>query len=203
VLVEEKLITDSIILGLWKIEEALPYFENNKSLDTAHLGTIKSENKKLEYAASRYLASYLCKDFENSLIIKDEKIPIFKYLPFSISISHSFPFIAVIIGKKKEKLGVDIELFSDRILKIGNRFMNENEWNAMPAEAIKSNYLMQIWSAKEATFKYFKNGSLEFSNNIEVHLENKMVIIKKENEIEKIQLISHSNSEYVLSICLK
>ncbi len=82
-----------------------------------------------------------------------------------ISISHSHQFSAIVISD--QKVGIDIELQREKIIRIANKFsvedLNKN---------VKQNYiqkLTQIWAAKEAIFKIRNEKGISFKNHIFVN----------------------------------
>lgn len=81
-----------------------------------------------------------------------------------ISITHSHQFSAIIISNKK--VGIDIELQREKIIKIANKFsveqLNKND---------KQNYIKKltvIWCAKEAIFKIKNEKGISFKDHIQV-----------------------------------
>lgn len=84
-----------------------------------------------------------------------------------ISITHSHEFSAIIISD--QIVGIDIELLRDKIIRIADKFVDE-EFQYLdpnsPKEYIKK--LTVIWGAKEAIFKIRNEKGISFKNHIRV-----------------------------------
>ena len=92
------------------------------------------------------------------------------FLPHSeldFSISHCNGFAAAMVSKS-QKVGIDIEIIHERVLKIEKKFLSTNELlqlNALdPMQRIA--YTTLLWSLKEAFFKWWGKGGLEFSSDM-------------------------------------
>ena len=82
-----------------------------------------------------------------------------------ISISHSHQFSAIVISD--QKVGIDIELQREKIIRIANKFSVEEL-----SENVKQNYiqkLTQIWAAKEVIFKIRNEKGISFKDHIFVN----------------------------------
>ena len=84
---------------------------------------------------------------------------------FEISITHSFPFAALAISKNK--IGIDIEPFNEKILRIQHKFLFPEE-----AGFIEKNrevaYLTVIWSLKESLYKIHHSNYWSLKKHYEV-----------------------------------
>ena len=128
--------------------------------------------------AGRFLLQFLFPGFPYELIkIADTRKP---YLPdeqYHFSISHCGDFAAAIVSSNK-RVGVDIEIISERIHKISSKFLNDSELNYLGKEdklflkqwnetgKVKTEFLTLIWNAKEAIFKWYGDGGIDFSEQI-------------------------------------
>jgi len=85
-----------------------------------------------------------------------------------ISITHSHHFSAIIVSN--EPVGIDIEMQRNIILKIAQKFVNDQELNRLQktdlAEYIKK--LTVKWGAKEAIFKIKNEKGISFKDHIQV-----------------------------------
>lgn len=77
----------------------------------------------------------------------------------NISISHTDEKVAIIISN--DKVGLDIEKISDRILDLSQRFINEDLYSKLC-----KNKATLIWSAKEAIYKWHEKGGVNFRKDI-------------------------------------
>ncbi|ATS00738.1 4'-phosphopantetheinyl transferase family protein [Porphyromonas gingivalis] len=75
----------------------------------------------------------------------------------NISISHTGSYGAIYVTPSSLIPGIDIEMLSDRALRVAPRFMNEQEyeWLMSADEAGRRLLATIIWSAKETAYKIF------------------------------------------------
>jgi enterobactin synthetase component D len=158
-------INDSTRLGIWKIEETEEFFKSNvpQHRDVTH------PHKRLQHLAGRFLLQYLFPAFPYEMIeIADTRKP---YLPneqYHFSISHCDDYAAAIVSKDK-RVGVDIEKPVPKILRIRDKFLSKEELNRFGQG---ERQLTLLWSAKEAVFKWYGNGAVDFREHI--HLEKQL-----------------------------
>jgi len=86
-----------------------------------------------------------------------------------ISISHSFRFSTIIISD--QKAGIDIEMQREKILRIADKFVNNQELQRLKGfdnqDFIKK--LTVKWGAKEAIFKIRNEKGISFKDHIQVN----------------------------------
>ena len=148
-------------LGIWKIEEDEDFFLKSVVLQR----NVSHPHKKLQHLAGRYLLKYLFPDFPLFLIlIADTRKPYLENEAYHFSISHCGDFAAAIVSKTK-RVGVDIEIPTEKIIRISHKFLNQqetimlNQWNGFDTEELST----LVWSSKEAMFKWWGNGNVDFS----------------------------------------
>jgi len=83
-----------------------------------------------------------------------------------LSISHTKNVAAVAIANTP--IGIDVEQYQTKIDKIAPRFMHAKEVEAMPSLE-QTNYLTQIWTAKEAIYKVLNTSGIHFARQIYIH----------------------------------
>ena len=116
-------VNENTRLGVWKIEETESFFRGNVPLhrDVTH------PHKRLQHLAGRFLLQYLFPDFPYYLIqIAETNKP---YLPneqYHFSISHCGDYAAAIVSRKN-RVGVDIEIPVEKIFRIQDKFLSEEE----------------------------------------------------------------------------
>jgi phosphopantetheinyl transferase len=183
-------INQTTKLGIWHIEEQESFFLNEVPLQQS----ITHPHKRLQHLAGRYLLKYLFPDFpHDEILIADTRKP---YLPgeqYHFSISHCGDYAAAIVSST-HRIGIDIEIPSVKVQRISHKFIhgNEQQWlNESPVidhrlaiNQIKSgdhlpwtdmqlqtaNYKLQtiLWSAKEAIFKWYSLGEVDFKEHIQL-----------------------------------
>jgi phosphopantetheinyl transferase (holo-ACP synthase) len=89
--------------------------------------------------------------------------------PVEVSISHSFRFSTIIISD--QKAGIDIEMQREKILKIADKFVNNQELQRLKAFD-NEDYIKKLttkWGAKEAIFKIRNEKGISFKDHIQVN----------------------------------
>jgi phosphopantetheinyl transferase len=192
-------------LAIWKIEEEEKFFLRKVPLQRE----ITHPHKRLQHLAGRYLLKLLFPDFPTELIrIADTRKPFLEDEAYHFSISHCGDYAAVIVSRK-ERVGLDIEIVSDKPARIQHKFLSEaerlivnREWsivNAKPtndrissqdcenttpnhkppavaeglpqARQTPNHLLTLLWSAKEAMFKWWGKGKVDFSEMLHVSVD--------------------------------
>lgn len=86
-----------------------------------------------------------------------------------ISITHSHHFSAIIISE--EAVGIDIELQRDKIIRIADKFINDEELHRLKSIETED-YIKKLtvkWGAKEAIFKIRNEKGISFKDHIRVN----------------------------------
>ncbi|HAH53966.1 MAG TPA: 4-phosphopantetheinyl transferase [Flavobacterium sp.] len=120
-----------------------------------------------------------------------------------ISISHSHQFSTIIISN--QKVGIDIEMIRDKIIRIAHKFVNENELNRLQ-KFDNHDYIKKLtvkWGAKEAIFKIQNEKEISFKDHIQVfpfEMKDKKTtaILKIENTKQLFSIFFEEIKEYVL-----
>lgn len=158
-------------LAIWHIIEDEAFFLEKVPVrrDITH------PHKRLQHLAGRYLLQNLFPDFPIHLIqIADTRKPYLKSESHHFSISHCGNYAAAIVSTVK-RVGIDIEQHSERIYKVQHKFLNDEEL-AME-QAIGVVYPTLIWSVKEAMYKWYSLGEMDFQK----HLQVKKIVPKTTN----------------------
>lgn len=156
-------INETTRLGIWKIEENEDFFKNNVPLqrDVTH------PHKRLQHLAGRFLLQFLFPDFPYELIrIADTRKPFLPNEQYHFSISHCGDYAAAIVSRD-HRVGIDIEIPVEKIVRIRDKFLHKEEIIHFPVSDIQ--YLTLFWSTKEAVFKWYGEGGVDFREHI--HLQ--------------------------------
>lgn len=170
-------------MAVWKIEEEESFFLRSVPLQR----DITHPHKRLQHLAGRYLLRFLFPDFPIELIkIADTRKPFLEDEAFHFSISHCADYAAVIVSTAN-RVGIDIELPTPKIEKIKNRFAGEAELAALAqksfvtiavGESEESNlsleHLTLLWCCKEAVFKWFGEGGVDFREDMQLEKLNQI-----------------------------
>lgn len=155
-------INDSARLAIWRITEDEPFFLRKVPLPN----NITHWHKRLQHLAGRYLLQHLYFDFPYDLIrIAGTKKPFLPDQKYHFSISHCGDFAAAIVSENL-RVGIDIELVTEKIKKVSTKFLTDAENNLITDGRVED--LTMLWSCKEAIFKWYSEGGLDFKKNMTV-----------------------------------
>ncbi len=158
-------INETTRLGVWKIQEESSFFLKEVPLHRE----ITHPHKKRQHLAGRYLLKFLFPDFPYELIrIADTRKPFLHNEQYHFSISHSGDYAAAIVSST-QRVGIDVELYSDKVMKVMHKFLSAPEHeliNNKEAPPFITETLM--WSVKESVFKWHGNGGVDFREHIHI-----------------------------------
>lgn len=152
---------------IWRLEESLEELSAGIALPYSceeRLALLKSELHRRQFLSIRHLIKAAGFD-ENDLYYDELGKPHLNAEEY-ISITHSFGFTAVIIGRRP--VGIDIEKNRDKILRIANKFTPLEEYNTLANTEAIIRKLTIVWSAKEAVYKILNEPGVSFLNHINV-----------------------------------
>ena len=150
-------------IGVWHIAEPEDFFlqQVNVQRDITHW------HKRLQHLAGRLLLKELYPGFPVELIrIADTKKPFLPHEPFHFSISHCADYAAVIVSKEY-RVGVDVELKTEKIGKIIPKFLTPEECFLLPRGAITETATL-CWSVKESIYKWNGRAGVDFKKHIAI-----------------------------------
>jgi phosphopantetheinyl transferase len=189
-LVYQQNINETAKIGVWQIKENEQFFLEQVSAQKE----ISHPHKLLQHLAGRFILKTLDPDFPVELIkVSSSGKPYIENENFHFSISHCGNYAAAIISKS-EHVGIDIENPDQRIEKIKNKFTSEKEFELLSSiDYSAAEKLTIIWSIKEAMFKWYGKGLIDFKKHLcieGVQINNGTVIsncfFRKNNEVQII-----------------
>jgi len=163
-------------LGIWHIEEPESFFLEKVPLkrDVSH------PFKRLQHLAGRYLLSFLFEDFPlEEIRVADTRQPFLASEKYHFSISHCGAYAAAIVSGSS-RVGVDIELITPRIETVARKFLTDDEAHYFNEDyalfleqwglhgRVHQEFLTLIWSAKEAIFKWYGRGEMDFKQHMQL-----------------------------------
>ena len=160
-------INEHTRLGIWKIEETEEFFKANvpQHRDVTH------PHKRLQHLAGRFLLQYLFPDFPYELIqIADTRKPFLPDEQYHFSISHCGDFAAAIVSRDS-RVGIDIEIPTEKISKIMYKFLSAKEhelFHLIQPDNDRIPFSTLLWSAKESVFKWYGDGGVDFRREIQL-----------------------------------
>ncbi len=136
-------------LALWKIEEDEAFLKAYIDGDSFPvLARIKDQNRRLEWLATRCCLRVL--GINDSIIYKPNRRPFLSKGKHHISITHSFPYVAV-LSSVSFFVGVDIESTERPFKRIANKYLTLGERGWIDLDDKRA--MAIVWSAKEALYK--------------------------------------------------
>lgn len=176
----KKQINASVSVCLWQIQETEAVFLSRYQLSSQDLSDIlslKLDSRRLEKWACRAALSELIEDKSIELSYSSFGQPIIRN--GNISFSHTKNYGLAVLSHFP--VGADIEQVTPKILKLKHKFMNPQEMNQFNAKSPEEVTL--IWSAKEAVFKWFEKGDLDFCSDMMITKNPLKATLKNEIEI--------------------
>lgn len=158
-------INEATKIGVWHITEAEDFFLRSVTLQRI----ITHPNKRLQHLAGRYLLPQLFPEFPLSLVqIADTKKPFLEDEAFHFSLSHCGDYAAAIVSTRN-RVGVDIEVPHPKIERIQHKFLSENELHILTDTGKNRDAMLTMaWSIKEAVFKWYGLGGVDFIGDIQI-----------------------------------
>ena len=190
----KKQLNASVSICLWQIQETEAFFLEKYTLDLQDLENIiscKLESRRLEKWACRAALADLTGDKRVTISYSENGQPLSD--KGFISFSHSKEFVLVAISN--HPVGADIEKITPRILKLKHKFMNESELKQIDPENPED--ITFFWSAKEAMFKLYEKGNLDFCDDMEVIKSESIATI---NATQKVTIHSLIFENYMIVI---
>ncbi|MFT4061993.1 MAG: 4'-phosphopantetheinyl transferase superfamily protein [Edaphocola sp.] len=145
---------DGTGVRIWKVTEDESFFAKATGLVTNR----KHPIRRLEHLAGRFLLQQSLPGFDFGEIgISDLGKPFLPGNGRNFSISHSFPYIGVATDNEHE-IGMDVQTLQEKINRLKHKFLSEEE------QAIfdKTELVTLAWTAKEAAFKKYGLGGVDF-----------------------------------------
>lgn len=163
-----KKVDNDTEFALWKIEETAEELYQQLQLDEEEklfIRKLSNSKRYLHWLGTRVLLRKMLNTEEYIDCKVDEHgKPYLTSIPYHISLSHSFDYAAVMIGKRKP-VGIDIEKIDRKVERIAKKFMRSEELAFIdPKDRIKQLY--SCWCAKEAVYKCYGRKEVSFLNHI-------------------------------------
>ncbi len=189
-LVYQQNINEHTKIGVWHILETEDFFLE-KAKEQYKISHFK---KKLQHLAGRYLLL----EMEANISLKNILLTVTgkPFLPdesYFFSISHCADYVVAIISTTSN-VGIDIQHVVPKIESIKQKFLTEEEMNLLSSLAISLNEQFTFaWTIKEAMFKYFDEGAIDFKQHLKItsaNIENQIWVSKSifnKNRVQKIE----------------
>jgi len=180
------------IIAIWEIIENLEeLLQLSHVINTPNFNT---EKRKKEWIASRLLLNEINPNY--SISYNEFGAPELDNGNY-ISISHSKGLVAIIISQ--QQVGIDIEEISENAIRVSSKFVSENNLNSLNKEKATL-----IWCCKEAIYKWYQKGNIDFIADIKIHPFENMKKGEITAEFKNNQLILHYqkiHNHYLVYVC--
>jgi 4'-phosphopantetheinyl transferase len=199
-------INQNVAWGLWNISESeneLLSLAKKLPIDLSELTEISHPTKRLEWLAGKCCLAQLLDSINESfggLYKSTHGKPFLTEQNGHISLSHSFPYAAAIFNKINPA-GIDIEPPHEKLRKISQRFMNEQEhhWAANDLEK-----MCVFWTAKETLYKIMDIHGVSFQDDMLVSpllddFSKLSGIFKVDGQTHNIPLVSYKYEGFIIS----
>jgi len=195
-LISIETLAEDVRLGMWRIEETPDEMVcSTPSLQPVYdnLERYRSDVRKMEKLSIYALLFEMTGNKELRITYNSASKPLVE--GYNISISHTKGYVVLILSRLRN-VAVDIEYMSNRINKIVNKFLRNDE------QATDTLSQLIHWGVKETIYKLFSAENLDYFEMKLSHfsLENHGVVNVENLKINKIQQAYYRvNDAYVLT----
>ncbi len=167
-LFDQILISENNLVAVWHITETVDVLKaqlSNQYSEAEKEIRLKGANS-LHWLASRCLIQEVFKGSQLRLEKDSNNHPTLfvNGVKWKISISHAANMAAIYISKNKQ-VGIDLESIDPRILRVSQKFMNEQEVS-FAGEPSQIAAMTLVWSAKETLYKLYNKKELDFKKHL-------------------------------------
>ncbi len=161
---------NGVIIDLMVIQpENLPqYLKTLTFHEIKRYDSINHSNKKLEFAASRFLKHQLYGNVEISYLEHGSPFISLNNTPTLLSITHSYHLTAISLSSSFP-VAIDLELIGPKSVKLAPKFCSEEESKLFDTQSESDMTL--LWSFKETLYKLSDRNGLIFKTDIKVFKE--------------------------------
>lgn len=156
--------------GVWKIEESeadLLACLSDKAMYADGLAKLKAPHRRIEWLAVRVLLAHLM-GCEAEVAYMPNGRPYLVGNQYSLSISHTKGYVAVLLSSSTSLVGIDIEQTGERVRKVAHKFIGPNEKITLYDGSDVWSLLLH-WSAKESMFKCLDTPEVDFIAHLHIH----------------------------------
>ena len=170
-------INSSVSVAVWRITETEEFLFNTISLtnsDKEALRALALPKRRLERLACRHALAFLMQTDSVELYYSPVGAP--QSANGFVSLSHSGIYAAVAFSAKTP-VGIDIEQISDRTDRLYARFMSSNSPPLPEKTATTPHLSAYMWCAKEAAYKLYARGDIDFVQAITIEAEQQRGVV--------------------------
>ena len=136
-------------VGLWQMTEGIDQFPKPKGVNISFRSDKRLKEELCVYALLTAMTG------NDHLVIGHEPSGKPRLDGWSVSVSHTRGWVAIILSTEFQ-VGIDVEYTSDRVSKVVDRFIREDEQRETLSQQLIN------WSAKETVYKLFSEQKLDY-----------------------------------------
>jgi len=162
-LILTKKINYDLSLNVWRLDETLEDLNAQVILDVEeenYLNSFGNVTRKKQWLGYRILLQHLLEGKRIKICYDQFGKPFIPGSECHLSVSHSVDYVAAIINRKGH-IGIDIERIRERIERVKDRFLSEEELKNIGAEQ-RLEKLHICWGAKESLYKWYGKPDVDF-----------------------------------------
>ena len=156
-------------IALWHITESRDELLEMLNLDPFIMEqafTFSSQKRQLEYLAVRAMYKTVTGKMP-SIGYRENRVPFLEDGSGEISITHTGAYAAIYLHPTL-KVGIDIERIGDKVMRVKNRFLSDDELSSIDARNEKT-HLTILWAAKEALYKVMQQETVDFKEHLHIN----------------------------------
>lgn len=156
-----------VAIALWRIEESeeqLLALCREANIPTPSLLSGLSHSKRRIECLAEHLLIHSLIGADYRLLHNENGMPLLEGSNLCISISHTKHYVVVALSR--HTIGIDIELYQPKILRVRSRFLSEAEQSVILPDNLTLN--IAAWTAKEALYKAIGVSGIDFANDVTI-----------------------------------
>lgn len=134
--------------------------------EQSFLESVGHPNRRKEWIAVRTFLQTTLRMPDCKIVYNDKGAPHLTNPDLNISVSHSSG-IGAIFMSDKTRVGVDIEVRANKVLRAMGKYLSPTEQNFLDFK-YKAAHALVCWSAKECAYKIFDRPGIDFKENMRV-----------------------------------
>jgi phosphopantetheinyl transferase len=198
---------EACTLAIWKIveeeEELVAPLPNGEELLAEARNRFKASGRRLEWLAVRRLMHEV--GCFSPIKYQPSGRPYLENDERFVSISHTRGYAAIALHTK-QSIGLDIEQRTERVCRVGEKFLSNEEKIFLPQGKKNVEAMLVIWTVKEAMFKMMDKDGVDFAHHLhvapfEMAEEGGLVAYETLTEARKnFQFTFHLYPDFILSL---
>ncbi len=151
---------------LWRMEESIEQLKSSVHLSSKIKESMDmwNETRQREWLTARWMFSHFASIDPHMIQVTEAGKPYIVNDPRYISMSHTSGYVS--IATSQRNIGLDIQVKRKDIARIAVKFCAEKDLTIWPNTMPEIDKHHHIWSAKEALFKAYGLGNIDFKEHL-------------------------------------